>query len=70
MAVIVLINADDGEPRAVVDETFEWVAPAIARATAPPPATADPAWQRYVGRYRSAWGDSQVLVVNGAPRIF
>ena len=65
VAVIVLINADDGEARLVVDKAFEWVAPAIARATAPPPPVPDPAWQRYVGRYRNTWGDAQVLVIGG-----
>ena len=49
----------------MVDKAFEWVAPAIARATAPPPPVPDAAWQRYVGRYRNAWGDAQVLVVGG-----
>ena len=63
MAVIVLINADDGEPRAIVDKAFEWVAPALVAAT--PPAVADPGWSRYVGRYRNGWGDTQVVVVDG-----
>jgi CubicO group peptidase (beta-lactamase class C family) len=65
LGVIVLINADDGEPRLIVDKAFEWVAPAVTRATAPPPPAADPAWQRYVGRYRNHWGDAEVLVVGG-----
>jgi D-alanyl-D-alanine carboxypeptidase len=67
VAMIALINADDGETRLIVEKAFEWLAPAITRAATPPapPALPDPAWQRYVGRYRSAWGDSQVLVHNG-----
>jgi D-alanyl-D-alanine carboxypeptidase len=65
LAVIVLINADDGEARWVVDKAFEWVAPTIARAMAPLPPVADPGWQRYVGRYRNQWGDAQVLVIGG-----
>ncbi len=60
-----LINADDGEAQLVVNKAFEWVAPAVARATAPPPSVADPSWQRYLGRYRNAWGDAQVLVMDG-----
>ena len=63
--VVVLINADDGEPRLVVEKAFEWVAPAVARATAPAPSAPDPAWQRYVGRYRNPWGDLHVLVTEG-----
>jgi CubicO group peptidase (beta-lactamase class C family) len=63
LAVIVLINADDGEPRTVVDKAFEWIAPALAPIS--PPAVADPSWQRYAGRYRNGWGDTHVLVVDG-----
>ena len=41
--------------------------PAVLRfaATEPEPVTPDPGWQRYVGRYRDAWGDSHVLVRDG-----
>lgn len=67
VAVIVLINADDGEPMLFSEKAFQWVAPAIVKATAPPAAaTADPAWQTYVGKYRNAWGDVEVLVLDGA----
>jgi D-alanyl-D-alanine carboxypeptidase len=72
IAVIALTNADDGQPypgtsNSVVDRAFQWVAPAITRAAAPPAAIPepDPAWQRYVGLYRRPWGDTQVLVING-----
>src|SRR5262249_59607108 len=41
------------------------VPPAASRAMPPPPAVADPEWQRYVGRYRNAWADAQVLVMGG-----
>src|SRR4029453_9158173 len=65
VGIIALINADAGDAQLVVGKAFEWVAPAVARAPAPPPPVADPTWQRYVGRYRSAWADAQVLVMGG-----
>jgi CubicO group peptidase (beta-lactamase class C family) len=66
IAVIVLTNADDGEPVKFAEKAFEWVAPAIRAAAPPPvPAVPDPGWARYVGRYRNPWGDLQVLVLGG-----
>lgn len=66
VAVITFLNADDTEGAwPYVDRAFEWVGAAIAAATRPAPPTADPAWQRYVGRYRNAWGDVQILVRGG-----
>ena len=67
VAMIVMINADDGEPRTFIERAFEWLAPAIVRAANAPaaPPVADPSWARYLGRYRNAWGDSQVLIFNG-----
>lgn len=67
IGVIVLTNSDDGDPGMYADKFFELVAPAIARAAAPPasPKQADPAWNAYAGLYRSPWGDSQVLILNG-----
>jgi len=65
VAASVFLNADDGEAWPYLDKVFEWVGGAIAGATKPPLPTADPAWQRYVGRYRSAWYDVQILVRGG-----
>lgn len=67
VAVIVLTNADDGNPPLYAAKAWEWVAPALKHAAAsskelPQP---DPAWQRYVGRYRNPWGDSHVLIYKG-----
>jgi hypothetical protein len=41
--------------------------PPISKAATPAPKTVepDPTWQHYTGKYRNAWGDSQVLVLNG-----
>jgi CubicO group peptidase (beta-lactamase class C family) len=65
IGVIVLTNADDGEPVKYADKAFDWVAPAIVKATTPEAATAPAGWERYVGRYRNAWWDAQVLLVEG-----
>jgi D-alanyl-D-alanine carboxypeptidase len=66
VGVIVLTNADDGNPASYVKQVFNWVAPAIKKATARPPKVAepDPEWSYYVGKYRNPWGDSQVLILN------
>lgn len=71
IAVVAMINADDGlpypgAPDSVVDRAFKWVAPALSKATAPADkAVARPEWRKYVGKYRSPWADSQVLILNG-----
>ena len=59
-------NGGDGNPGRYVNKAFEWIAPAIVRATArpTPPATADPSWMQYVGMYRSRGGERQVMVLN------
>jgi CubicO group peptidase (beta-lactamase class C family) len=65
IGVIVLTNADDGTPLLFAEKAFEWVAPAIRKVVAPPaPRALPPGWDRYLGRYRSAWGDMQVLAVD------
>lgn len=71
IAVIAMYNADDGlpypgTPDSVIDRAFKWVAPAIVKATAPgKEEKARPEWLKYVGKYRSPWVDSQVLIMNG-----
>jgi CubicO group peptidase (beta-lactamase class C family) len=67
IAVIALTNADDGFPLMFVEKAFQWVAPAILKAAAPEPKVAktQPDCQRYVGKFRSAWGDWQTLILNG-----
>jgi D-alanyl-D-alanine carboxypeptidase len=67
IGVIVMINAEDGEPLVIASRFFEWVAPAIVQATAPAAKAGLPAgWERYVGKYRSAGADTQVLVLDGS----
>lgn len=70
--VIVLTNAEDGQPSLYVNQAYAIVAPAIAKATAAPPATpkGDPAWQKYVGVY--TWEDEEihVAVLDGKLTLF
>jgi CubicO group peptidase (beta-lactamase class C family) len=71
IAVIAMINADDGlpypgMPNSVIDRAFQYVGPPIAKAAAPDTVhKARPEWQKYVGQYRNPWSDSQVLILNG-----
>ena len=64
IAVIVLTNADDGTPDKYVDQAWSTVAPAITRVAAAPPPAAKPTDQleRYVGLYRSLWGDTRAVI--------
>jgi hypothetical protein len=71
IAVIVLTNADDGQPypgrpESPVDRAFQWVAPAITKAVAPPKSEkAKPEWQKYIGKYTNPWSDNQALIQDG-----
>jgi D-alanyl-D-alanine carboxypeptidase len=67
LGVIVLTNADDGEPVRYVDQAFTLLTPAVKQAAEPPkpPRTADPAWEKYVGTYTADLSDVQVMLVDG-----
>ena len=66
VGIVVFTNGGDGNPGRYLDKAFEWIAPAIARATATPtpPATADPSWTQYVGMYRSRGAERQVMILS------
>lgn len=66
LAVIVLTNANDGDPGRYVDQAFLLLTPAIAKATAAPkPApAADSSWEKYVGTYTWKHADVQILILN------
>ncbi len=66
IAVITLTNADDGEPALINERVYDWLSPAVLKQFAPKPEkkAANPEWQKLVGRYRSPWGDMQILILN------
>ena len=67
LAVIVLTNANDGEPGRYVDQAFTLLTPAVAKATvaSKPSSTPDSSWEKYVGTYTWKHSDIQVLILNG-----
>jgi CubicO group peptidase (beta-lactamase class C family) len=66
VGVIVLTNADDGNPAAIATELMNTVGQAVAKAAEPaaPAKTWDPAWSRFAGLYRGRGGDSHVVELN------
>jgi len=67
LAVIVLTNANDGEPGRYVDQAFTLLTPAIVKAAAAPKSISptDPSWEKYVGTYTWKHSDIQILILNG-----
>jgi CubicO group peptidase (beta-lactamase class C family) len=67
LGVIVLTNANDGDPLRYVNAAFTIVGPAIAKAAAEskPKPEPDPAWQKFVGTYTWRHSDEQVMLLNG-----
>ncbi|MBK9166876.1 MAG: serine hydrolase [Bryobacterales bacterium] len=55
IGVVVLTNADDGNPAQFADQAIKLVFPVIRRTAAKPepPGVPDPAWNRYTGTYQS-----------------
>ena len=66
VGVIVLTNADDGNPGGIATELMNTVGQAVAKAAAatPPAMTWDPTWSRFAGLYRGRGGDSHVVELN------
>ena len=67
LAVIVLTNANDGDPGRYVDQAFTLLTPAVAKATVTPKLTptGDSSWEKYVGTYTWKHSDVQILILNG-----
>ena len=68
VAVIVLTNTHDSDPSGIAEQLMTTVGAAVAKAAPQKPAVVawDPAWSRFAGLYRDAWGDLQVVVTNDA----
>ena len=65
IGVIVLTNADDGNPGLYVDQAFGLIAPVLARKIAEPAVAPSPsAWKAYEGLYRNASGDARVILLS------
>ena len=66
VGVIVLTNADDGNPGGIATQLMNTVGEAVAKAAATPPAktTWDPSWSRFAGLYRGRGGESHVVELN------
>ncbi|MCP4360930.1 MAG: beta-lactamase family protein, partial [Chloroflexi bacterium] len=64
VGVIVLTNADDGNPLFYLEKAFEWIVAAVLEAVKWEEVTvvADPAWQQYLGLYRNVWSDTQIML--------
>jgi CubicO group peptidase (beta-lactamase class C family) len=68
IGVIVLTNADDGDPGFFLEHIYGIIAPAVLKAAYPPakPAQPDPSWKIYLGRYEdTADFDTEVMIVGG-----
>lgn len=66
VGVIVLTNTNDSDPGGIARQLMTTVGVAVAKAGAPtaPTIVWDPAWARFAGLYRGAWGDEQVVLLN------
>ena len=66
VGVIVLTNTNDSNPGDIATQLMSTVGDAVATATAVKPSVVawDPSWARFAGRYRGAFGDSEVVLLD------
>ena len=66
VGVIVLTNTNDSNPGDIATQLMSTVGDAVATATAVKPTVVawDPSWARFAGRYRGAFGDSEVVLLD------
>jgi D-alanyl-D-alanine carboxypeptidase len=67
LGVIVLTNANDGDPLEYVNQAFTLLTAPISKARAAPDKlpTPDPSWRQYVGRYVWKFNEMQIQILNG-----
>ena len=66
-AVIVLANSDDVDTDAIAAAALRLFGPELASPPAAAKVSQAPGeWGLYVGKYRSAWDDNEILVLDGA----
>ncbi len=66
VGVVVFTNALGGPAYTVRARAFDWIAPAIAKAVKGEEGMpGEPEWRKYEGTYRSQWGDSHVMTLEG-----
>jgi D-alanyl-D-alanine carboxypeptidase len=67
VGIIIMTNADDGDPGRYSEKAVDWVFPSIVKAAKSdlPQKEVPETWHRYTGKYRSIWGDTQVMVYKG-----
>ena len=66
VGVIVLTNTNDSDPRQIAEQLIATVGAAVVKAmpARTPTVAWDPSWARFAGWYRSAMGDSRVVLLN------
>ena len=67
VGVIVLTNADDGNPGGIATQLMNTVGEAVAKAAtagSSPTITWDPAWSRFAGLYKGRGAETQVVELN------
>ena len=66
VGLIVLTNTNDSNVGDILRQLAVTVGAAVAKAAAPKPVVVawDPAWERFVGLYRGAWSDVEVVLLN------
>ena len=72
IGAIVCINSNEGDPVSFADQIFHWVALAVGECQnrIEKEKTPNPAWTKYVGRYRNLWWDAQIMIFEGDLVLF